>query len=98
MDKKPLYSSKRPIPETGGRSYGVILLAAAILIIVMLGTAMGSGVDLPNQSSADTGESGTSPVIPDTGPYNQESIHQQRQSVKCSLGVGACPTSEADDG
>jgi hypothetical protein len=97
MDKKPLYSSPRPIPETGGRRYGVILLAAATLIIVMLGTAMGSGVDLPIQTSADIEESGTSPVIPDTGSDNQESINQQRQSVKCSLGVGACPTSEADD-
>jgi hypothetical protein len=97
MNRKPLYSSGQPLPERSYPNYGVFVLAAAALIAIVLGTALGTGIDQESGSPQNLEEDGADLLIPDTGMESQESVTEQRQSMRCALGGGSCPPPEGGD-
>jgi hypothetical protein len=97
MTRNPLYSSRQPLPERSGPGYGVIILAAAALLVVVLGTALGAGIDQNTQTPPTPDEGGADVLIPQTGVDDQESLNEQRQSMRCALGGNNCPPPEGDD-
>jgi hypothetical protein len=94
MVRKPLYSSRQPLPEKSDSRTGMVFLAAAAILVVILGTALGTGIDQNLQSHQLLDEGETDMLIPDTGMDRQESLNEQRQSMRCALGGGACPPAE----
>jgi hypothetical protein len=97
MTRKPLYSSRQPLPERSGPGYGVIILAAAALLVVMLGSALGAGIDQNTETPQTLDEGGADVLMPETGIEEQESLNEQRQSMRCSLGGNNCPPPEGGD-
>jgi hypothetical protein len=97
MGRKPLYSSTQPLPDTPGPRYGAFVLAAVTLIVVVLGTALGTGMDQNVQSPQNLDEGESNQVIPNTGMDSQDSVNKQRQSMRCTVRGGPCPPSEAGE-
>jgi hypothetical protein len=97
VNRKPLYSSEQPLPERSGPRYGVFILAAVVLLVAMLGTVLGTGLEQEAQTPQTFDDGNAGVLIPETGVDEQESVNEQRQSMRCALGNNCPPPEGADE-
>jgi hypothetical protein len=96
MGRKPLYSSRQPLPEKTVTGFGTVFLIAAALIVIMLATTMGTGLDQNNLTPQNLDEGDSLQGVPNTGSQGQDSMYDLRQSIRCSFGGGECPPGAGD--